>query len=243
MRLSKAWTVATNDFDIFRKKKGIIVPIIAFEVWIAIGLPLIIWYISSKSSGLPLLTYLTSSFSFWFVISASILPVGIASYSLVGEKIQKSLEPLLATPITDIEILAGKAIAAFLPAISINFIGSLLYMLLVDLFTDRVLGYLYYPNASIVIIVLLVTPLACILSIGYNVLISSRSNDTRAAGQTGLLIVLPFGAVYLLSEINILPLTPVDLLLFSAALVVVDVVVFYIVRAAFQREEILTKWK
>ncbi len=35
-----------------------------------------------------------NAFSFWFVIGAAFLPVTIASYSLVGEKVQKSLEPL-----------------------------------------------------------------------------------------------------------------------------------------------------
>jgi ABC-2 type transport system permease protein len=64
------------------------------------------------------------SFSFWFVMGASLLPTGIASYSLVGEKVQKSLEPLLATPTTDEEILAGKAVAAFIPVIISNYIGG-----------------------------------------------------------------------------------------------------------------------
>jgi ABC-2 type transport system permease protein len=78
---------------------------------------------------------LINSFSFWFVIGASLLPVGIASYSLIGEKVQKSLEPLLATPTTDEEILAGKSIAAFIPAILSNYLGAVIFMLLINKFT------------------------------------------------------------------------------------------------------------
>jgi hypothetical protein len=100
-----------------------------------------------------------------------------------------------------------------------------------------------YPSWDIVIIVFLLAPLSCILSVGYNVLVSSRANDVRAAQQLGTLILLPFGAVYFLSEIKVLELTTNNLLIMAASLVAVDVVVFFLVKATFQREEILTRWK
>jgi ABC-2 type transport system permease protein len=171
------------------------------------------------------------------------MPVGIASYSLIGEKVQKSLEPLLATPTTDEEILAGKSIAAFLPAMCANFIGAVLFMVLADLFTYRTLTYLYYPNWDIALILFLVAPLACLLGVGYNVLISSRMNDVRTAQQLGVLILFPFGAVYLLSELRVLTLTTPNLSIMAAVLLVIDGIVFYLVKATFQRDEILTKWK
>lgn len=243
MRLSKAWTVALKDFQIFTKKKYIIYSIIGFEVFVSIGLPLIILFASNKPTGLAILPSLITSFSFWFVIGASILPVGIASYSLVGEKVQKSLEPLLATPTTDTEILAGKALAAFIPAIVANDIGAILYMLFINIFTANKLTYLFYPNGVIAVLIFILEPLVCILSIGYNVLISSRINDVRAAQQLGTLIMLPMGAVYVLSEINALQLTITNLLIMSLVFLVIDVIIFYLVKATFQREEILTKWK
>jgi len=150
---------------------------------------------------------------------------------------------LLATPTTDEEILAGKSIAAFLPAICANYIGALIFTVLVDLFTYGTLKYLYFPNWDIAIILFLLAPLACLLAIGYNILISSRSNDVRTAQQLGTLILLPFGAVYFLSEFKVLELTTNNLLIMGAVLVVIDVIVFYLVKATFQREEILTKWK
>jgi ABC-2 type transport system permease protein len=59
-----------------------------------------------------------NSLVYFFVVLAAILPASIAAYSIVGEKIEKSLEPLLATPTTDGEILLGKTIAAFVPPFS-----------------------------------------------------------------------------------------------------------------------------
>jgi ABC-2 type transport system permease protein len=184
-----------------------------------------------------------NAFSFWFFIGASLLPVTIASYSLIGEKVHKSLEPLLATPTTDEEILAGKSIASFLPAIGFNLIGAVLFMVLADLFIHSKLTYLYYPNWDITIKVFLLAPLACLLGVGYNILISSRANDVRTAQQLGTLIILPFGAVYLLSELRVLTLTTNNLLIMAAVLLVVDGFVFYLVKATFRRDEILTKWK
>jgi ABC-2 type transport system permease protein len=243
MRLSKAWIVASKDFSSFTKHKNVLFTILWFELIVSIGLPFLMRVISNRVSAVALLPNYMNAFSFLYVIGAALLPVTIASYSLIGEKVQKSLEPLLATPTTDEEILAGKSIAAFLPSIIMNLIGGVIFIILSDLFTHNTLKYYYYPNWDIVIILLLLAPLSCILAVGFNVWISSRANDVRAAQQLGALILLPFAAVYVLTEIQVLTLNTHFLLILAGVLAVIDVLVFYIVRATFQREEILTKWK
>jgi ABC-2 type transport system permease protein len=243
MRLSKAWIVASKDFQTFTKRKSIVYTIVSFETLISVALPLVIRFIASKPGRVAVLPTFIDAFSFWFVIGAAVLPVSIASYSLIGEKVQKSLEPLLATPTTDEEILAGKSLAAFLPAIGSTCVGAVIFMVLVDIFTSGLLKYLYFPNWDIAIILLLLAPLACILAVGYNVLVSSRVSDVRTAQQLGAVIVVPFAAVYFLTEFGVLTLTTSNYLIMAAALAALDVIVFYLVRATFQREEILTKWK
>jgi hypothetical protein len=54
---------------------------------------------------------------------------------------------------------------------------------------------------------------------------------------------LPLGAVYLLTELRVLDLNTNNLLIMAASLAAIDVVLFFLVKATFQREEILTKWK
>lgn len=244
MRWSKAWTVASKDFKIFIKKKTILYTLVGFEMWISIGLPILLGYVVQKSTNpAVILPQLINAFSFWFVIGIVLLPTVIASYSLVGEKVQKSLEPLLATPTTDTEILAGKTLAAFIPSILANYIGALVFMLLVDGVTFRTLSYFYFPNWDFIIQLLLIGPLACLLSVGYSILVSSRSTDVRTAQQVGALIMLPYGAVYVMVEIGVMKLTTANLLIMSVVLAVLDVFIFTLVKAAFQREEILTEWK
>ncbi len=245
MRLSKSWTVAAKDLRIFKKKKVIVYSIVFFQIIVSVGLPLIIKVAESRSNSVraAALPQVLDSFSFWYVIGSSILPLSLASYSLIGEKVQKSLEPLLATPTTDEEILAGKSIAAALPGLAATYLGATLFMVLMDRITHAKLGYLYYPNWNMAVILLVLTPLTIIYSIGVNILISSRSNDVRSAQQLGALMVLPLGLIYVLSETRVISLSVTNLLIIAAILAAADVAAFILAKAAFQREEILTRWK
>ena len=58
-----------------------------------------------------------------FLILPGYIPLAIASYSIVGEKQSRSLEAVLATPIRTTDLLAGKAIAALVPAILATWIA------------------------------------------------------------------------------------------------------------------------
>jgi ABC-2 type transport system permease protein len=245
MRLSKAWIIAEKDFAIFRKKKSVIYSVVLFPLFVSISLPLIVQFIGSQSGGIPAeaLTTVLNAFSFFYITGAVTLPTAIASYSLVGEKVQKSIEPLLATPTTEAEILLGKSIAAFLPPIAAIYIGAVLFMALIDSLTYSTLGYFYFPNWNMGVIMLLLAPLGSILSIEFDILISSRVNDVRAAQQLGGIVALPFLGIYILAEASILSLETINLLIISASLVAIDVILFYISKAVFRREKILTKWK
>ena len=183
------------------------------------------------------------SFEWFFVIIPAIIPAPIASYSIVGEKLEKSLERLLATPTTDGEILLGKGIAAFIPAIIATYVGASIFMTLIDAITNSRLGYLYYPNWDMGVILLVLAPLALLLSIELNIITSSRVTDVRAAGQAGSLMFLPFIGIYLASEIGIITLDTNTLLIIAGVIAVLDVVMFRISTSLFQREQILTKWK
>jgi ABC-2 type transport system permease protein len=246
MRLSKAWIIAEKDFAIFRKKKSVIYSVVLFPLFVSISLPLIVQFIGSQSGeGVPadVFPVVLNAFSFLFITGAVTLPTAIASYSLVGEKVQKSIEPLLATPTTEGEILLGKSIAAFLPPITAIYSGAVIFMALIDSLTYGTLGYFYFPNWNIGVIMFLLAPLGSILSIELDILISSRVNDVRAAQQLGGLVALPFAGIYVLAEASILSLETSNLLFISASLVAIDAILFYISEAVFRREKILAKWK
>jgi ABC-type Na+ efflux pump permease subunit len=219
--------------------------IILFPLLVSIGLPLVISFADTRRRGIPIraLPPILNSFSFFFIMIAASLPTAIASYSLVGEKVEKSLEPLLATPVTDGEILLGKCLVAFLLPLVAIYAGSAIFMALIDRLTFSRLEYLYFPNWNMTVVLLAVAPLTCILSVEVNVIISARVNDVRTAQQLGGIMVLPFAGIYVAGEIGLISLETNNLLVISAVLLFVDAFLFFVSRSTFRREEILTKWK
>jgi len=247
MRLSKSWIIASKDFKTFLKKKNIIYSIFVVPLLVSILFPLVIEYAGRKGAGgIPAaeLTTLLPSFTFFYLILSGVIPATIASYSIVGEKVEKSLERLLATPTTDSEILLGKGISAFVPPIGAILGGAAIFMVLMDLVTHDTLGYYFFPNWNAAAVLFLMVPLATIMSVEWNVVVSSRVSDVRVAQQIGILLVLPFAGIYVSGELRLMDLGDINnLLLISGIIIAVDLLLLYVAKATFQREEILTKWK
>ena len=247
MRLSKSWIIASKDFAIFRKKRNILYSILIVPLLVSVLFPAVVAFAGRNGGrGIPAaqLPVLLPAFAFFYLILAGFIPTSIASYSIVGEKVEKCLEPLLATPTTDGEILLGKGISAFLPPIVAILGGSAVFMVLMDLVTRGTLRYAFFPNWNAGIVLFLMVPLAAIMSVEWNVIISSRVSDVRVAMQLGALVVLPLGGIYVGGELNLIPLGDTsNLLIIGAILLVVDLLLLYVARATFRREEILTKWK
>jgi ABC-2 type transport system permease protein len=252
MRFSKSWIVTTKDLSVFKKNKYILYSLVALPLIIGIVLPIIfIFALQSEfqtgtvtnAQMLEAAKKITNTASVYFVLIPAILPSIIASYSFVGEKIEKSLEPLLATPTTDGELLLGKSLAAFIPCLGVTYIGAAFFVAIIDGWSISNLGYLLIPNPYWLIVMFIMAPLACILSVESNVIVSSRVNDIRAAQQLGGLVVLPLLLVVIFSSTYTALSITLLALIVSAGLAVADAALFYLSKATFQREEILTKWK
>jgi ABC-2 type transport system permease protein len=245
MDFENVWTVATKDFSLLRTKKTIVYTLIALPLLMSTGLSTIIWLVVARNPTISFLDIvpLFNAFNFWFIVLASAVPSGMASYSIVGEKVEKSLEPLLSTPATDGEILLGKSLASFLPSIGATYLGATIFMALIDFITHQQLGYLFYPNWDAAAFLFLAVPLACVFSVEMNVIVSSKVSDVRTANQFGGLMVIPFGALYVLGEINVVQLTATTMLIVSAVLLPINILLFLLSKSAFRRDEILTQWK
>jgi ABC-type Na+ efflux pump permease subunit len=178
----------------------------------------------------------------YLILISAILPSIIASYSFVGEKIEKSLEPLLATPTTDGELLLGKSLAAFIPCLAVTYLAAAISASILDVWSYLRIGTFLVPNLFWIIGVAVIAPLACVMSVEANVIVSSRVNDIRAAQQLGGIVVLPIIALLILVTVGA-QLSTLLAVLVTVVLVVADVTLFYLSKETFQREEILTKWK
>jgi ABC-2 type transport system permease protein len=251
MRLWKAWIVTQKDISVIRKNRYIFGSLIAMPIIFGVVLPIIFVGILNAELTSPTVTHaalITTAQLFanlsamYLVILAAVLPSIIASYSFVGEKIEKSLEPLLATPTTDGELLLGKSLAAFVPCIGVTYLGAAISTPVIAYWAYSNLGTPLIPNPYWALILFAIAPLACILSIEGNIIVSARVNDIRAAQQVGGLIVLPLILLVIIG-IESAALSAFLAAIVTVILAVADIALFYLSKETFQREEILTKWK
>ena len=251
MRLWKSWIVTQKDLSVFKKNKYVLYSLVAMPIIMGVVLPVIFIFALDAEIASPQVTHemalaaanqIVNIATMYLVLIASILPSIIASYSFVGEKIEKSLEPLLATPTTDGELLLGKSLAAFIPCIAVTLIGAAISTPIIDYWSYTRLGLILIPNMYWALVIGAVAPLSCVMSVEANIIVSSKVNDIRAAQQIGGLIVLPLVFIVIFAstsaQISIWLLVCV-----SAALAIADIALFFLSKRVFQREEILTKWK
>ncbi|NIS80562.1 MAG: ABC transporter permease subunit [Anaerolineales bacterium] len=187
--------------------------------------------------------FLVSQFMLLFMLMPLAIPVTIASYSIVGEKTTRTLEPLLATPVTTLELLAGKGLAAALPAIAATWLGFGVFAVGTRILSEstRVLARLIDPLWLMAIFV--VGPLLAIAAVSVAVMVSSRANDPRVAEQLSMLVILPLLAIFF-GQISGLFFINAQLILWMAiVLALVDAGLLAFATQLFQRETILTRWK
>src|SRR5512136_2275992 len=198
MRFWKSWIVTAKDLSVFRRNKYVLYSLIAMPLLMGLMVPAILIYslqaqaaVLTQAQLSELAASLVNLFSSFFVITAVGLPTIIASYSFIGEKLEKSLEHLLATPTTDGELLFGKSLGAFIPCIGATYIGELIFVIVIDSWSIITLGTLLLPTVYWALVTGIVIPLAGVLSVEANIIISSRVNDIRAAQQVGGIIIFP----------------------------------------------------
>jgi ABC-2 type transport system permease protein len=181
-----------------------------------------------------------------FLVMTLLVPVTgaitFAGHSLVGEKLGRSLEPLLATPITTIELLLAKVGGALLPSLVIMVFTTAVYMTGVALLAQPgVLRALL--SAKTALLVLGIGPMTSALALQVGVLVSARVNDPRTAQQFGALFILPLTGLFMAQMSGVFVLTIGTGLLILAGLFVTWVLLVLLGVALFEREAILTRWK
>jgi ABC-2 type transport system permease protein len=190
-----------------------------------------------------MLYYIVTQFILLFMMVPLIVPMTIASYSIVGEKTTRTLEPLLATPVSTIEILVGKGLAGVIPAVLSTWGGYLIYAAAASLMISNpvVVSKLFDPLWMIAIF--LVGPLLSLLGVSISVMISSRVNDPRVAEQISGIFVLPVVGLFIGQMSGLILINEQLILWIAAGLAILDAILFYFAIQVFQRETILSRWK
>lgn len=165
-----------------------------------------------------------------------------AAFSVIGEKQARTLEPLLATPISTTELLAAKVLGAFVPAILLT-LGTFICYLVGTTALARPGVYRALLTTEALTVIFLVGPLAALAALQMAVCVSSRVNDARSAQQIGAIVILPVAGLLVAQVAGAVVLTTGLTLAIATGLAVLNVGLLRLGVALFDRESILTRWK
>jgi ABC-2 type transport system permease protein len=249
--------------EVFRNQ--LVVFSVIFMPLLLTAIPLVMIYtmrdVATSSAGTPLppqfvlslppglsggdyfLVYMVSQFMLLFMLTPLMVPVNIAAYSIVGEKTTHSLEPLLATPITTAELLAGKNMAAAIPAVVATWGSFVLFAVGAKIMIPNPAVFAAILDPMWLLAVLVVGPLLAILSVNFSLMVSSRVNDPRVAEQLSAVVMLPLLLIFFGQLAGVLFLNRKLVVLLALGLLAIDVLMVYLAVRLFQRETILTRWR
>ncbi|MFQ5342464.1 MAG: ABC transporter permease subunit [Anaerolineae bacterium] len=185
---------------------------------------------------------LGQQFMFFFLLMPLFIPIYIAAYSIVGEKTGRSLEPLLAAPIGTGELLAGKSLAAAVPAIVITWVAFVIYAVALRFIVTPAV-YAALLSSKWILAMIVIAPLLSVLAMNVAVIISSRVNDVRVAEQLSGLVVLPLIAVAMAQTAGRILFDFRSFVVGAVILALIDIIILYVGVRLFQRETILTRWR
>ncbi|MCP4538382.1 MAG: hypothetical protein GY832_14695 [Chloroflexi bacterium] len=166
----------------------------------------------------------------FFPISFSLV---IALETFVGEKERNSLEPLLATPLTDTQLYLGKTLAAVIPPLLASYLGIGVYLVGLYFFKG------WTPSPILLALVLLLTTAEGIVMVSGAVVLSSQTTSVRASNLLASFIIIP-AALLIQVEAMIMFYANYNVLWWIALfLVIVDIILIRMGIHIFNREELL----
>lgn len=187
-------------------------------------------------------TFLFHQFSLLLLLVPIVAATALATHAVIGEKQSKALEPLLATPISTLELLAAKTLTPFLFALALTWAAVMLYVLGAAMLAESGV-WRAIVGPRLLIMFGLLGPLAELAALQVSVIVSSRSNDPRSAQQLTGLLILPITAAFIAQLMGVLVVGPAAMLLASVGCILLNSVLLWLGVRVFQRETILTRWR
>lgn len=181
----------------------------------------------------------------WFVlylIMPVFVPILVSSHAVAGEKEKRTLEPLLSSPVTPLELVIGKSLASLIPSVAVCLIAFVLLCIGVDLVAWPLAQELVLPNTMWTFGVLVISPLFAFFGNGVAVLISARVGDSRLAQQLSGLFVLPLVGLAAGQFGGVLKAGSVYYALLGLFVLLLDVAIVIAARRLFDRERLMTRW-
>lgn len=165
--------------------------------------------------------------------------MSLAAHGLTGERQARTLEPLLVTPMTPVELLLAKVLAALVPALGLGLVSAGLYLGMVTAVAEPGVARTLL-SARTALLMLVGGPLLTAVALQLVVLASTRAKDPRSAQQVGVLVVLPLVGVLVAQAAGAFWLTAASILLGSGLLALLWLALLGLSVAVFEPERMLS---
>ena len=238
MSVGRVRAVVRKELRDFRRNRAIVTTMAVLPLVFLVAPTITLIRIPASATG-TLVTRAVGVTSLLLLIVPVVIPPIITGYSIMGERDQGTLEPVLTTPIRREELLLGKAAAAFVPSVAVAYLIYVIFAVTIRLFASSTVSGVVW-HAPRLLTQILFIPLLAVWSIWVGIAMSARSRDVRVAQQLATLGSLPPLAIVSLISFQVLtPSVPLVLGL-AAALLVVDLLGWRFVAQLFDRELLIT---
>lgn len=272
MRIEKAMLVFKKDWREIRRNWQVILPIVVVPLMISVFLPVILTiipnlagsqgrplngfenlienlprYIQAQLAGMndqQMMIYIIAIYFFapFFLIIPLMASSVISSDSFAGEKERKTIEALLATPISDEELFLGKMLVSFVPSMIVTIISFMVYTTVFDVMALGIFnGMLLLPTIDWIMLIFGLAPTVALTSIGLTVMVSAKVKGFREAQQISVVLLIPFLALIVGQATGAIVFGPPVILSLIGLFLLIDLAVFRAGVKLFRREEILSK--
>jgi len=165
----------------------------------------------------------------------------VAADAFAGEKERGTLEALLHAPLRERDLFLGKLLAAWLPAVAVGLLGTVLYAAIVTVAAWPLVGGAVLPPGVWIPMAIWVGPAVALAGLGATVLISARVATFQEAYQLGGVVVIPIVALVIAQAAGVVVLDARLLTLVGALIWLLDGVLLVVAFRGFSRERLAAR--
>jgi ABC-type Na+ efflux pump permease subunit len=234
--------VVLKELRDYRRKRAIVVGMVVMPVLFLIQ-PIISIFVVPDATSVGNANHYVILPLLYLLLIPTVMPSTLAAYTVVGEREQGTLEPLLTTPLRQQEFILGKATAVMIPTLVMAYTVFVVFLIAVALFAKPGVSAAVFHQGPVLLALFLFAPLLAAWGIVVGMAISVRASEVRVAQQLGALASLPIVGVVVLLAIGVVQPTFKVALLFALGFFAIDFRALRIVSRMFDRERLITGTK
>jgi ABC-2 type transport system permease protein len=237
--LARVVAVVRKELLDYRRKRSIVATMLIFPFLFLVE-PVVTIFVAPPSGSPASLEKAVILPVLYMLLIAVVTPSTLAAYTVVGEREQGTLEPLLTTPIRQQEFVLGKAAAVMIPSVALAYGVYGLFLISVELFAHPDVASAVFHDGPTLLALFLFAPLIAGWAVVVGMGVSVRASEVRVAQQLGMLASFPVIGVIVLLISGVIHPTFSAALEFGAGLLIVDLLALRLVSRLFDRERLVT---